>query len=69
MRKIFRNVCKSVHRFHHSRWFHDHISKTEYRVLLSLVGVLLFIAHYHSPDNEINVVLLIHALVTLDPTA
>lgn len=62
--KFFR-ACR---KFQRSHWFHEHISKFEYRFLLAAMGVLLFLAHFHAPEHEIDVVLLIHTLVTLDPT-
>lgn len=53
---------------HASRRVISRITKRQYRAMLLLGGVLLYFVHHHCESYEINVVLLLHAMVTLDPT-
>ena len=48
---------------------HHRPTRAQYRAMLLLGGAALYIVHMHAPEYEINVVLALHGMVTLDPTA
>lgn len=43
-------------------------SKKTYRSMLMGLGAALYVVHCIAPEHEIMMVLLIHSVVTLDPT-
>jgi hypothetical protein len=43
-------------------------SKRVYRTALMLGGAALYLVHCTYPEHEISVVLLLHGMVTFDPT-
>jgi hypothetical protein len=43
-------------------------TRHQYRALLMIAGVMLYLVHQACPEYEITVTLLIHGMVTLDPT-
>lgn len=48
---------------------HSHApSKRAYRTMLIIAGAALYAVHCVAPEHEITMVLLIHGMVTFDPT-
>ena len=56
-----------MNKIHH--FCHAHApSKKSYRTLLMGLGAILYVVHCVAPEHEIIMVLIIHGVVTLDPT-
>lgn len=60
------SVAKKFRHFGHQ--IVSRITKHQYRALLMIAGLGLYIVHRDCPDYEITATLVIHTLVTLDPT-
>lgn len=61
-----KSAIKSVRHFCHAAV--HRITKHQYRAALMIAGLGLYIVHRDCPDYEIATTLLIHTMVTLDPT-